>query len=586
MTIFSRSPTAPGSDPVTRAFLHVRADWVHVSVFSAVVNLLTLTGSLYMLQVYDRVLASRSIPTLVALSLIAVAAFVLQGTLDAVRLKLLSRIGAKVDRELAPLAARATVMLPLKGAKPSDALQPMRDLDALRGFLGSLGPTALIDMPFMPLFLAACFILHPWLGFLALAGGILILCLTWITDRKSASPTRSMMTSAADRGSLAESGRRNAETIRALGMTTSFDARFRLAHARHVKDGLQLSDSTNGVGAYAKVVRFILQSAILGLGAFLVVRGELSPGSMIAASILTSRALAPIELAVAHWKGFVSARQSYYRLKALTPHLQTSEKSIELPKPSRTLHVADVAVTAPGGQRAIVQGASFEMKAGETLGLVGPSGSGKSSLARALVGVWPLVRGSVRLDGARLDQWEPDQLGRSLGYLPQDVELFDGTIAENIARFDPGATSEAVLKAARNAGAHDMIVGLSEGYDTVIGERGTTLSGGQRQRIALARALYGEPFLVVLDEPNANLDNDGDEALTEAIRGVKARGGICIVITHRASGLASADYVGAMAQGRLQAFGPRDEILQKILRRPRPAAVVQALNPISTGSVA
>jgi ATP-binding cassette subfamily C protein PrsD len=573
-------------NPVSRAFRRVRGDWVHVCVFSAVVNVLMLTGSLYMLQVYDRVLASRSVPTLVALSVIAIAAFVLQGALDAFRLKLLSRIGAKVDRELSPLAARAAIVLPLKGAKPSDGQQPMRDLDALRGFLGSLGPTALIDMPFMPLFLAACFILHPWLGWLALAGGVVILILTWITDRKSAGPTRAVMASGVERARLAESGRRNAEAIWALGMSAAFNARHQRAHSGHVRDALELSDATSGIGAYAKVVRFVLQSVVLGLGAWLVVRGELGPGAMIAASILTSRALAPIELAVAHWKGFVSARQGYQRLKTITPHLEAPEKTIDLPKPFKSLQVSEATIAAPGSQRVIVQGASFDMTAGQALGLIGPSGSGKSTLARALVGVWPLVRGSVRLDGARLDQWDPDSLGRSLGYLPQDVELFDGTVAENIARLDPDMTSETVLKAARAAGAHEMIVGLPEGYETVIGERGMALSGGQRQRIALARALYGDPFLVVLDEPNASLDNEGDEALTEAIRGVKARGGICIVVTHRPSGLAAVDLVGAMARGQLQAFGPRDEVLQKVMRRPAPMpaeGVVQPLHQVRAG---
>jgi len=565
------------NDPVRRAFWTVRADWFHVGLFSAVVNVLMLTGSLYMLQVYDRVLASRSIPTLVALTLIAIAAFALQGALDAFRLKLLSRMGAKVDRELSPLAAQAVVLLPLKGARPADAQQPMRDLDALRGFLGSLGPTALIDMPFTPLFLVACFILHPWLGWLALAGCIIILVLTWITDRRSAGPTRAVMTSGIERARLAESGRRNAETIRGLGMSTAFNARQQQAHDGHVASALDLSDSASGIGAFAKVIRFVLQSAVLGLGAWLVVRGELGPGAMIAASILTSRALAPIELAVAHWKGFVAARQGLQRLRAIMPHLQTADKAIDLPKPFRSLHLTEATVAAPGSQRVIVQGVGFRLNAGQALGLIGPSGSGKSTLARALVGVWPLLRGSVRLDGARLDQWEPDRLGRSLGYLPQDVELFDGTVAENIARLDPDMTSESVVMAATAAGAHDMIVALPDGYDTAIGERGIALSGGQRQRIALARALYGDPFLVVLDEPNASLDNDGDEALTEAIRGVKARGGICVVVTHRPSGLAAVDLVGAMSGGQLQAFGPRDEVLQKVMRRPKPS-VVQPLH--------
>lgn len=568
-----------GTDPVLRAFRMVRGDWLHVIIFSAAVNVLMLTGPLYMLQVYDRVLASRSVQTLVALSLIALAAFLLQGALDTFRLKLLSRIGAKIDRELSPLAGRAVVTLPLMGAKPGSPQQPIRDLDALRGFLGSLGPTALIDMPFMPLFLAACFLLHPLLGWLTVAGGVVILALTWLTDRKSAGPTRAVMTSGAERTTIAESGRRNAEAIRALGMTSAFSARHQKAHDGHVRDGLTLSDAASGIGAYAKVVRFGLQSAVLGLGAWLVVRGELTPGAMIAASILTSRAMAPIELAVAHWKSFVAARQGYQRLKSIASHLQEQDKAIDLPRPHKSLQVSEATVAAPGSQRVIVQGVTFQLQAGQAVGLVGPSGSGKSTLARGLVGVWPLVGGAVRLDGARLDQWHPEQLGRALGYLPQDVELFDGTVAENIARLDPAMTSEAVLKAAAAAGAHDMIVGLANGYDTVIGERGTALSGGQRQRIALARALYGDPFLVVLDEPNASLDNDGDEALTEAIRGVKARGGICVVVTHRPSGLAAVDLIGVMALGQLKAFGPCEEVMKKLRRPPATARPVPAPQP-------
>jgi len=568
---------------VSRAFAKVRGDWFHVGVFSTVVNVLMLTSPLYMLQVYDRVVAGRSVPTLVAISVIALLAFLLQGALDMFRLKLLSRMGAKIDRELSPLAARAVVTLPLKGAKPGAPLQPIRDLDAIRGFLGSLGPTALLDMPFMPLFLIACFALHPWLGWLTLAGGVMVLALTWLTDRRSAGPSRAVMASGAERGSVAEGGRRNAEAIRALGMTSSFSARHQKIHDSHVRDGLALSDAGSGIGAFAKVARLILQSAVLGLGAYLVVKGELGPGAMIAASILTSRAMAPIETAVSHWKSFVAARQGYQRLNAVALHLETQEKTIDLPKPSKRLQVDDAHIVAPGAHRIIVQGVTFRLDAGQALGLIGPSGSGKSTLARALVGVWPLARGAILLDGARLDQWDIDQLGRSLGYLPQDVELFDGTVAENIARLDPAMTSEAVLKAAAAAGAHDLIVGLPDGYETVIGERGTALSGGQRQRIALARALYGDPFLVVLDEPNASLDNEGDEALTEAIRGVKARGGICVVITHRTSGLAAVDLIGAMANGQLQAFGPRDEVLQKIMRRPPPgrtATAFQAFGPV------
>jgi ATP-binding cassette subfamily C protein len=313
----------------------------------------------------------------------------------------------------------------------------------------------------------------------------------------------------------------------------------------------------------------ILQSAGLGLGAYLVIRGEMSGGAMIAGSILMSRALAPIEIAVANWKGFISARQSYGRLKQIMTVIgPVREERLSLPAPVLNLAVQDVIVGAPGTNQPIVMSATFQLNAGQGLGLIGPSASGKSTLARALVGVWPALRGEVRLDGATLDQWEPDALGPHIGYLPQDVELFEGTVAENIARFRPDAAPEAVIAAARAAGAHDIILQLPSGYDTRIGESGAALSGGQRQRVALARALFGDPFLVVLDEPNASLDGAGDEALNQAILGVRRRGGIVVVVTHRPSALANVDMVGVMEAGRIKTIGPRDEVLKSVMKRP------------------
>jgi ATP-binding cassette, subfamily C, bacterial PrsD len=565
----SSQPNHPGNkvNPVTAAFRSTKSAWIHVAVFSTAVNFLMLTGSIYMLQVYDRVLSSRSIATLVGITVIALLAFALQGVMDAMRLKVLGRIGASVDEQLSPMTARAAVVFPLKGASPAEAMQPMRDLDAVRGFLSSAGPTALIDMPFMPLFIAACFLLHPWLGLLTVFGGLLIVLLTLYIERVSKEPTLALTRSAAERAMLAEAGRRNAEAIAGLGMAGTFARRFDKVHSGHVNDGLVLSDSASGIGSFAKVLRYALQSAVLGLGAYLAVRGELSAGAMIAASILTTRALAPIEIAVAHWKSFVAARQGFARLKQRLPLLVTSEKTLDLPAPKMMLKVDDLSVVAPQTQKPIVQGVTFAMKAGDAVGLVGPSGSGKSTLARTLVGAWLPARGTIRLDGALIEQWDRDVLGRSLGYLPQDVELFDGTIAENIARFSENFSSEAVLKAAEVSGAHPLITGFPDGYETRIGEGGAKLSGGQRQRIALARALYGDPFMVVLDEPNASLDTSGDEALNKAIRSVRERNGIVVVITHRPSGLASVNLVGAMADGRMIEFGPRDQVLQKIMKQ-------------------
>ena len=548
---------------VRRALRMTRMAWVHVAVFSAVVNILMLTGSIYMMQVYDRVLASGSIATLAGLSLIALLAYALQGWLDHIRLKMLGRIGCAVDAALSPLTLRAAMTAPLHGLNPIDAMAPYRDLAALRGFLGSLGPTAFLDMPFMPMFLAVCFLLHPWLGWLAVGGMVTIVGLAVLAERVSIKPGLQSMRSNAEQTAMIETGRRNAEAICALGMQSTFAQRFDAVHSRHVEDVMRITERSGGLGSLAKMFRFVLQSAVLGLGGYLVIRGELSGGSMIAASIVTARALAPVELAVGHLKAFIAAREGFSRLKSSLPAHETKPMSLALPAPRRTLSVEDIAIVPPGGRQAIVNGVTFSLETGQALGLIGPSGSGKSSVARALVSVWPTARGVVRLDGAVMSQWAPDMLGRSIGYLPQDVELFPGTIAENIARFDPDSTSDKVLAATRQAGAHAMIVGFRDGYETQIGEGGVALSGGQRQRIALARALYGDPFLVVLDEPNSSLDAEGDDALAGAISSVKARGGIVIVITHRPAGLQCMDQVGIIVGGRLQDIGPRDEILKR-----------------------
>jgi ATP-binding cassette, subfamily C, bacterial PrsD len=538
-----------------------------VALFSAVVNILALTGSLYMLQVYDRVLSSRSVPTLIGLSLITLAAYALSGGLDMLRGKMLARIGARFDEQLSTRVFDLVSTMPLKGAKQAESMQPIRDLDTIRGFLSSLGPTALFDMPFMPIFLLGCFLIHPWLGVMSVVGGVVIVILTIYTDAKSKGPSYEMTKSSAERHVMAESSRRNAEAIRALGMRDFLARRYGEVHVRHVNDGLRASESTSGISAFAKVFRMVLQSAILGLGAYFVIHGEMSGGLMIAASIMMSRALAPIEIAVAHWKGFTASRQAYRRLQHIMSIVPAQDQRMPLPAPKARLTVQEVYAGAPGAQLPIVQAASLQLQAGQGLGLIGPSASGKSTLARTLVGVWSTMRGEIRLDGAALDQWEPDALGRHIGYLPQDVELFEGTIAENISRFQPDAKPEDVISAAKTAGAHELILNFPDGYDTRIGKGGASLSGGQRQRVALARALYGNPFLVVLDEPNASLDGAGDEALNQAILSVRQRGGIVIVITHRPAALGQVDQVAIMEDGRIKAMGPRDEVLQSVMKR-------------------
>lgn len=542
-----------------------------VAIFSGLVNLLYLTGSLYMLQVYDRVLTSRSVATLVALSLIVLAAFLLQGVLDGLRSRMLARIGARFDEMLAPRAYQVVTDLPLRGARGGEVVAPVRDLDQIRGFLSGLGPTALFDMPFMPIFLIVTFLLHPLLGWLTVFGGIVIIGLMLMTERRSQPPAKALAEVAAHRHSLVEATRRNAEAVAALGMRRSFLERYTKISERHVAETLRGSDVVSGLGAAAKVFRMILQSASLGLGAFLAIRGEISAGSIIAASILTSRALAPIETAVSHWKLFVAARQAYHRLERSLELVPAPEPRLPLPAPAKSVTTEDIVVAPPGQTKPVLAGVSIRLAAGDAVGIIGPTGSGKSTLARALVGVWPLLKGSVRLDGAALEQWG-DQLGQHVGYLPQDVELFDGTVAENIARFVVDPDPAAIIAAAKAAAAHDLILSLPKGYDTRIGEAGAALSGGQRQRVALARALHGDPFMVVLDEPNANLDNEGDEALNTAIRSIRARGGIAVMITHRPSGLAAVNLVAVLKDGRIAAFGPRDEVLQSFVR-PVPSQV-------------
>jgi ATP-binding cassette subfamily C protein len=547
------------------------------------VNLLALTGSFYMLQVYDRVLPSRSIPTLLGLTILMAALFVANGLLDFFRVRVMSRVGVRIDNEVREKVFQALHVLPLKTRTAGDGLQPVRDLDQIRAFFSGMGPTAFFDLPWVPVYLGVVFLLHPLLGLFAFAGAVLLIGMTVVTERRTTAPMQSASRSGSQRLAFGEEMRRNAEVIRALGLERRMQDRWEVLNTRHLTDQLVASDAAGGMGTVSKVLRLFLQSGILGLGAYLVIQGEVSAGTIIAASIIMSRALAPIETAISHWRGFVSARQSYRRLIDLFGSLGLKDAAamVALPRPVSSLAVQSVSVAPPGEPRPVIHGVSFSLEAGDGLGIIGPSGSGKSTLARALVGVWqpmwPQMRmgGSIRLDGATLDQWEPDDLGRYIGYLPQDVSLFAGTIAENIARFDTAAASEAILAAAKAAGVHDMIVQLPEGYQTVVGEGGVGLSAGQRQRIALARALYGDPFLVVLDEPNSNLDAAGEAALTQAIQSIRARGGIAIVIAHRPAALAAVDKVLAMAKGQVQAFGPKSEVLRQVLQAapaPKPAA--------------
>jgi ATP-binding cassette subfamily C protein len=560
-----------------------RNAFIGVGVMSCMINLLYLTGSLFMLEVYDRVLPSRSVPTLVGLAILAGGMYMAQGVLDLIRSRILGRIGTALDESLNSRVFDTIVRLPLMVGSRNEGLQPLRDLDNVRSFLSSMGPGAFFDLPWLPFYLAICFAFHVMIGLTALVGAIILVSLTVVTEYMSRTPAREATGLAARRNDLAATSRRNAEVLVAMGMSGRLNKRWTDANQSYLAGNQRASDITGGLGAIAKVLRMTLQSAVLAVGAYLVIHQEATAGIIIAGSILSARALAPVDLAIAHWKSFVAARQSWHRLNRLLEQMPVRPTQMLLQPPVKSLSVEGVSIVPPGDQKVIVQEVTFALEAGNGLGVIGPSGSGKSSLVRALVGVWQPLRGKVRLDGAAIDQWSSDVLGRHIGYLPQDVELFAGSVAQNICRFDPQASSDAIIAAAKEAGVHQMIIKMRDGYDTQIGEQGTALSAGQAQRVGLARALYGDPFLIVLDEPNSNLDTEGDEALTRAIRAARERGAIVVVVAHRPIGIEAVDQLIVLKDGRVQAFGPKDTVLGQVLQRVAPPPPIKI---VSEGGVA
>jgi ATP-binding cassette subfamily C protein PrsD len=570
---FSEKPSE-----LSAALAACRSAFIGTALISGMSNILMLTGAMFMLEVYDRVVPSRSMATLIGLVVLAAGLYAALGVLDAIRVRILARIGGALDETLSGRVYDTLVHLPLRIGSRSEGNQPLRDLDAIRSYFSSLGLVALFDLPWLPIYLAICFAFHPLIGFTALGGAIVLIALTLLTETLMRAPSKAATEAAIARNGLADASRRNAEALTAMGMVSRMAQRWGEANRQFLRSQRRTSDIAGGLGAVSKVLRMMLQSGVLAVGAYLVIHQEATAGIIIAGSILSARALAPVDLAIAHWKGFVAARQSWGRLNRLLQVLPAQSAPMALQAPAHRLAVENVSAAPPGVQKIVVQDIGFKLEAGQGLGIIGPSGSGKSSVARLLVGVWYPVRGKVRLDGAALDQWSPDALGCHIGYLPQDVELLGGTVAQNIARFESEPDSEAVIAAAKAVGVHDMIVGLPAGYDTPVGEHGSALSTGQAQRVALARAVYRDPFLVVLDEPNSHLDSEGDEALTRAILGVRERKGIVIVIAHRPSAIAGVDHLLVMNQGRAQAFGPKDEILSKVLQRPtttpRPLKVV------------
>ncbi|HMI14237.1 MAG TPA: type I secretion system permease/ATPase [Bradyrhizobium sp.] len=556
---------AASNDPVTLRLRESARRMIGIAVFSGVINILMLSGSLYMLQVYDRVIPSRNVATLVGLSSMVLLAYLTQGYFEALRSRMLCRVATLFDAGLQESIHVALATLPLRGVKPVLMQQPLRDLDQVRAFMSSMGPTAFLDMPWIPIFLIALFLFHPAIGMTALLGTCAIVAMTLLTERMSRGAARAAMDSSAQRQVLADTTQRNAEVIKALGMMDRFTARWSRANERYLRENIRSTDVYANLGSGAKVLRYVLQSGMLGIGAYLVVADKASGGIMIASSIMMGRALAPVEVALGTWKQLIAARQGITRLREICKATAAPvAPPVVLPRPCRELSVQNLSVAAPTSDKAIVSNVSFALKPGMGLALLGASASGKTSLSKALVGIWPAQGGVVRLDGAALDQWRNEDLGRYVGYLPQEVGLFDGTVAENICRFDEEATSDAILKAAQIAGVHDIILRLPDGYATRIGEGGMALSAGQRQRVGLARAIFGDPFLVVLDEPNANLDAEGEAALTRAIQILRHNNSIVIVISHRPSALAALNMAMILYEGKAIAFGPSEEIFARV----------------------
>ena len=548
-------------------FKAIRPVLLALVLTSALINALMLTSPLFMLQVYDRVRPSRSMPTLVGLCLFAGVMIGFLGLLDALRARVLSRVGQLVDEVLSPRVFGLLLQREQTPRPPEDATQYVRDLDVLRGFASGNALTALFDLPWMGIYVAVCFAFHSMMGWAVLAAVGALCALAVLTEAVLRGPTERALQAANSRRGFADLARRNAGLVQALGMQGAMAESWATVTGAMRRAQLSSNDIACALASVLRSFRMLLQSALLAIGAYLVINRAATAGVMLAATILTVRALSPVELLIANWRTLISARQSLQRLGEALAALPEDTARTPLPAPSRNLRVTCLSLLAAGRDAPVLFDVSFALDAGSALGIIGPSGSGKSSLARALVGLWPAARGVIRQDEAEHGQWSSDALGASVGYLPQDVELLPGTVAQNIARFkkeDP----RLLLAAADTAGVHGMILRLPNGYETRVGDGGVLLSGGQRQRIALARALYGDPFLLVLDEPNSNLDAEGEAALARAIELTRSRGGVVIVVAHRPSALSAVDKVMVLNEGRMQAFGARDVLLPQLAARP------------------
>lgn len=563
------TPAKPHSELI-EALARCRQSFFAAATFSLFINLLQLTPSLYMLQVYDRVLSSRSEFTLTMLTLITGMLILVMALLELVRAKVLIRTGARFDGILNTRVFGAMVDVGLRLRSGQQNAQALNDLNTLRQFLTGNGLFGFFDAPWMPIYLTVCFLFHPWLGWAVTVSIVVLSLLAVLNELATGAALKAANTEAIAASTFVSANMRNVEVMEAMGMTAPIMQRWLDKQNRVLALQAIASDRAANIVGISKFLRVFLQSFLLGLGAYLVLKQELTSGSMIAVSILGGRALAPVDVLIGSWKHFTAARIAYRRLEELLAKVPARARAMSLPTPTGRLSLEGVSAMSPGGSAMVLRGIGLNVAPGDAVGIIGPSASGKSTLARVALGLWPAQAGKVRIDGADVLTWNRDELGPWIGYLPQDIELFDGSIAENIARFGK-VDSDKVVAAARMAGVHDMILRLPRGYDTVIGEAGSVLSGGQRQRIGLARALYGEPVLVVLDEPNSNLDDVGEAALVQALKELKLRRTTVLIITHRPSVLTHVDFILVMHEGQIQTFGPRDQVLAQFTR-PAPVA--------------
>lgn len=566
-----------GQDQIRQVFRAVRGYFVAAGLFSLAANVLYLAAPLYMLQVYDRVVTSGSVTTLVMLTVALFIALIALAGLDVVRARVLSRAGVRLDRLLSRRVIAATLEREPGTAARS---QPIRDLDIFRQFVSGNGIIALFDLPWTPIYIGVIFLLHPSLGYFSLGCALLLLVLALINERLVHRPLTESNEAAARSYSFTEMSLRNAEVVKAMGMAGGLMRRWGVDRSRTLDRHLSASDRAGAMTSLIKFLRLGMQSLVLGIGAYLVIERMASAGIMFAAMVILGRALQPIEVAVGQWRTMLSARSSWLRVRALLLANPDRAKTLALPRPAGALALEGVVYVPKGSQRPVLRNVSFRLEPGESLGVIGPSGAGKSTMLRAMVGVLAPTSGAVRLDGADVSTWPHEFLGRHVGYLPQDVELFAETIAANIGRFNENADDE-ILAAAQAAGVHEMILRLPDGYETQVGESGEILSGGYRQRIGLARAVFGKPSLVVLDEPSSNLDGDGDLALARCLAGLKEQGATVVVVSHRPATLAAVDKIMVLRNGTIEMFGDRADVLAQLNR-----AVMQAVPPTAISAAA